>query len=249
MQPANFFSSGSPYLSHPLLTPERTAMEIDFILSRFRLREGARILDVGCGTGRHSLELAKRGYKVVGIDPSAAMIAAARSKASVNDPIPEFIRARGEDLTTTQSFDASICLFTTLGQMADEQDNHALIKRVYEVLRPGGTFAVEIPNREWVRRNLKTNERFGNETHYTQVTRHYEPEGHFVEEVFNVTTPQSEQIYLLRYRIYNQDELLKLLKETGFQIFETYGGYDGAPLEADSPLMIVFAHNPEPSEL
>lgn len=223
-------------------------MEIDFILSHISLRAGARILDMGCGPGRHSLELAKRGYKVIGIDPSAAMIAAARSRARESNLNLDFFQARGEDFITTQSFDASICLFTSLGQMANEQDNHALVDRVYQILRPGGYFAVEIPNREWVRHNLKTNERFGNESHYTQIARHYEPEEHIVEEVFNVVSPENEQIFLLRYRVYNQDELLKLLNKAGFQVFETCGGYDGAPLDADNPVMIAFARKPEPPE-
>ena len=81
MSTPNFFSPGSPYLDHPLLTPERTAAEIDFVLAQTALPPGARLLDVGCGPGRHSLELARRGYQVMGIDPSGAMIAAAKRTA------------------------------------------------------------------------------------------------------------------------------------------------------------------------
>jgi len=64
---ANFFEPGSPFLKHPLLTPERTAAEIDFILSVLPLEAGDRILDIGCGFGRHSHELARRGFDVLGI--------------------------------------------------------------------------------------------------------------------------------------------------------------------------------------
>ena len=61
----NFFEHGSPYLQHPLLTPERTAEEVDFILSILPVEPGDKFLDIGCGFGRHSLELALRGFSVL----------------------------------------------------------------------------------------------------------------------------------------------------------------------------------------
>ncbi|VAW34300.1 hypothetical protein MNBD_CHLOROFLEXI01-407, partial [hydrothermal vent metagenome] len=78
----NFFTEGSPFLNHPLLTAVRTAQEVDFIEDQFKLPTGAHILDVGCGFGRHSIELARRGFAVTGIDPAAAMIAAAQKRAA-----------------------------------------------------------------------------------------------------------------------------------------------------------------------
>jgi len=58
-----------------------TSAEVDFIEKEMHHRKNARILDVGCGTGRHAIELAKRGYSVVGIDLSESMLAHARKKA------------------------------------------------------------------------------------------------------------------------------------------------------------------------
>ena len=77
----NFFDAGSPFLKHPLLTAERTAQEIDFIEEYLTVSPGACILDVGCGFGRHSIELARRDFDVTGIDPSAAMIAVAQERS------------------------------------------------------------------------------------------------------------------------------------------------------------------------
>ena len=76
-----FFDDGSPYLSHPLLTEERTQRELAAIEELIGPLRGP-VLDIGCGFGRHSVALADRGLEVVGIDPSATMIAAAQRRAA-----------------------------------------------------------------------------------------------------------------------------------------------------------------------
>ena len=71
-QVRNFFDDGSPYLGHPLLTAERTATEIDEV-ERLTGSVSGRVLDIGCGFGRHSIELASRFADVTGIDPSSTI--------------------------------------------------------------------------------------------------------------------------------------------------------------------------------
>ena len=133
----NFFEVGSPFLKHPLLTAERTSAEIDFILAQLALPDGARVLDVGCGFGRHSIELARRGFAVTGIDPSAAMIDAARERDEGDLVNFEVISA--EKYTTSDPFDAVICLFTTLGQITGESDNVELLLSIGDALKPDGS--------------------------------------------------------------------------------------------------------------
>ena len=62
MESPNFFRDNSPFLRHPLLTAERTAAEIDFLTPRLGITPTDRVLDIGCGFGRHSIELARRGF-------------------------------------------------------------------------------------------------------------------------------------------------------------------------------------------
>lgn len=244
MRMANFFEYGSPYLAHPLLTPERTALEVDFLLAGANLPVGARILDIGCGPGRHSIELASRGYPVVGIDPSPAMIAEARRRSAQAGVTPEFIEVAGEDFAAKEPFDAALCLFTTLGQIREQGDNRRLVKRVSLALRPGGIFAVEVPQRAFAVSNLKTEERFGAGERYTDVSRAYDPETNVVTEVFRVVSPRQTDEYVLRYRLFDWEELAGLLREAGFSITAEYGSYTGEPLESASPLMLLLARTP-----
>jgi 2-polyprenyl-3-methyl-5-hydroxy-6-metoxy-1,4-benzoquinol methylase len=235
----NFFGEGSPYLNHPLLTAERTARDVELILVQLELSPGARVLDVGCGPGRHTVELARRGYEVLGIDPSRAMIEAARARAAASDVAPDFRQVGGESFRAEREFDAAICLFTTLGQISEQGENSGLVPRVYDALCPGGYFVVETPQREWVVRHLERAERLGAGERYTDVTRQYDAKAKTVTEVFKVVSPQVTESYLLRYRLYSRTELSGLLEGAGFTIVASFGNYEGDPLGPDSAVMLL----------
>lgn len=244
MTSPNFFTENSPYLQHPLLTAERTAKEVDFIISQLNLPPTASLLDVGCGFGRHSIELAQRGYAVVGLDPSVAMIAAAQAGAELAGVSVDFRQVRGESFTTRQQFDAALCLFTTLGQVSESGENSGLVAQVYKALKPGGRFVVEVPQRETTVRNLKTFEKFGQGDRYTAVTRQFNPDNNTITETFNVVSPSSTRQYLLCYRLYSLAELNSLLDQAGFSVVTTYADYEGTPLGPESPTMLVTSVKP-----
>lgn len=67
-----FFNGHAPKYMNEVFT-KNTAEEVDFVIDELRLKPGAAILDVGCGTGRHAVALARKGYSVTGIDLSSAM--------------------------------------------------------------------------------------------------------------------------------------------------------------------------------
>ena len=240
-----FFAENSPFLQHPLLTPERTAGEIDFILSQLNLSPAARVLDVGCGFGRHSLELARRGYFVVAIDPSAAMIAAAQKRAALANISVDFRPLKGESFTTPQPFDAALCLFTTLGQIFEGEENSALAAQAYNALKPGGKFVVEVPQKEATVQNLRPADKFGQGDRYTTVTRRFNAGDNTVTEIFTVISPEATKTYLLRYRLYSRPELTALLHQAGFSVIASYADYQGAPLSPASPTMLVISAKPE----
>ena len=137
----NFFDLHSPYLAHPLLTPERTALEIDHLVRILGVGPGATVLDIGCGFGRHSIEMATRGIRAFGIDPSEAMIAAANERAAAAGVDAEFRQQNGESLAASSAFDGAIVMFTTLGQINDlGADNRTLLVRALEAVQPGVGF-------------------------------------------------------------------------------------------------------------
>jgi len=88
----NFFDAHAPIYEENEFT-KNIAREVDFVLEELELPSGASILDIGCGTGRHSVELAKRGYAVTGLDLSAEMLAMAAEAADASGIRVEWVHS------------------------------------------------------------------------------------------------------------------------------------------------------------
>jgi SAM-dependent methyltransferase len=99
------------------------------------------ILDVGCGTGRHSVELAKRGYRVTGIDLSEDQLKAARKKAADANVQVEFIRMDARNIELSEKIDLAIMLCEGGFPLMDtDEENFDILKNVVSTLNPGGKF-------------------------------------------------------------------------------------------------------------
>lgn len=139
---AEFFDGHAPYYDENSFT-KNTIAEVQFLTEALGLSPGAAVLDVGCGSGRHAIELARRGYRVTGLDLSAGMLEQARAKARAAGVQ---VTWRHEDATTFvvgEPFEAVICLcegaFGLLGQGEDAIGQPlAILQRVAAALQPAG---------------------------------------------------------------------------------------------------------------
>ena len=241
MSENSFFRPDSPYLGHPLLTAERSASEVDFLESVWPIKPGARILDVGCGFGRHSVELARRGYAVVGIDPAAAMIEAARRRAAEAAVAVDFRQVHGETFSDPHLFDGAICLFTSLGQVEGGVDNLGLLPKVHRALKNGANFIVEVPQREAAVQQLRPYDRFGSGEAFTEISRSHDDQRHVINEYFRVVNNNNEMKFHLSYRLFTLEELRELLGKAGFIVEHEWGDYVGTKLSTDQPMMLLMA--------
>jgi SAM-dependent methyltransferase len=104
----------------------------------------ANVLDLGCGTGGHAIPLAKRGYRVTGVDRSPQMLDAARNKAAgLTDP-PDFREGDVTAVRLDMKFDAVVMMFAVLGYQAEPADLAATVATVREHLRDGGVFIADV---------------------------------------------------------------------------------------------------------
>jgi SAM-dependent methyltransferase len=121
-----------------------TVQEVDHVTSALGLRRGERVLDVGCGTGRHAHELARRGIQVHGIDISQRFIDLATAAAG---PLATFERADARSMVFESEFDAVICLCQgAFGMMTADGDDGAVVAGLARALKPGGRLALSAFN-------------------------------------------------------------------------------------------------------
>ena len=236
---AFFDGHAARYLDEPFTRATET--EVAFLEEILALRSGARILDVGCGTGRHAVRLARDGYRVTGVDISAGMLARASEAACAADVSIELLQADATRMEPGVDFDAAICLcegaFTLLGA-DDDPDEHdrAILRRIRAALRPGAPFVLTASSAlRQVRRATDDDVAAGRFDPTTLVeTSVYETEG-----------PEGPIVVEGRERSYMPGELARVVREAGFVVEHVWGGTAGdwgaRPVRLDEYELMVVA--------
>ncbi len=148
---AHWFESVARYLGDSYLKysfTKGTKQEIDFLVEALPLVGGDRVIDIGCGPGRHCNELAIRGYKAFGIDISAAFIEQASASAVEGASFRRLdVRLLQDEIELHGKFDVAICLCQgAFGVMLDDSDDLDVLRGAAAVLRPGGLLALSAFN-------------------------------------------------------------------------------------------------------
>lgn len=145
-----FFDIHAPHYMKNGFT-RNTVNEVDFIINELQLAEGRSILDIGCGTGRHSIEFAKRNYKVTGVDISSGMLSEAKKTAAKEKVEVEWVRMDAVKFSPTKQYDAVICLcegaFGLVGRDEEPIERDlAILQNIADALKPNGRFILTTIN-------------------------------------------------------------------------------------------------------
>lgn len=218
-----FFDSHAPYYDENPFT-QHTEKEVDFFLAMFPLLAGASILDMGCGTGRHSVELAKRGYKVTGVDISSGMLAEARKKADAAGVTVQWVEADAtQPLNLPDSFDAAISLceggFGLIGQGEDpEAHDLSILKNISAHLKPAAPFLLTALNGYQVIRQMKDE--------FIQAGR-FDPATMVSNYEDQWDLPEGSRIVKIHERLFIPPEMVRLLAQAGLRCDRIFGGTAG----------------------
>ncbi|HEX5587951.1 MAG TPA: class I SAM-dependent methyltransferase [Acidimicrobiia bacterium] len=149
---------GTAYLRNAFT--KGTEQEVDFLLDALALAPGMRVLDVGCGPGRHSLALSRRGIEVVGVDHSATFVELARAAAADEGLGARFEELDVRDLAFDGEFDAVLCLCQGGFGLLGGRDEPEVFARVARAIRPGGRLALTAFSAAFAIRFLEDGESF-----------------------------------------------------------------------------------------
>ncbi|MGD8317355.1 MAG: class I SAM-dependent methyltransferase, partial [Myxococcales bacterium] len=130
-------------------TPKEVGVECDFIERALRIPVGSRVLDVGCGLGAQTVELASRGYHLLGLDISPTMISRANDEAEDRGLQIEFVLGDMREAVFEDPFDALLCWGTTFGYF-DEADNERTIRQFHRAIKPNGVLLLDVVNRDFM---------------------------------------------------------------------------------------------------
>jgi len=210
-----------------------TGREVAFLIEELNLPKGSTILDIGCGTGRHAVELARYGFQVTGVDLSSGMLRHARQAAEDAGVELELIQADATKFRTHRQFDAAICLcegaFCLLGLEEDPHEHDlAILGNISNSLKRGGRLIMTA---------LSALKKIREHSDEDIASGKFDP-GYVIEKCeMEYDTPEGKKSVEVRERAYLASELRLMLKLTGFEVENIWGGTAGnwgrRPIELD----------------
>ncbi len=222
---------------------DRTPGEVDAIERLLEIRPPLKILDLACGQGRHSIELARRGYEVTGLDQSRYLLDVAAQRAAAAGVTVRWVEGdMRQPLPVPGGYDVAVNLFTSFGYFADDADDLMVLRAVAVVLRPGGRFLLELLNGERIMHTFEEREwiPFGETTVLER--RRLDRHRRRMEVDRTIVRDGQEEETSHTLRLYSGRELTVLAKRAGFDVIQLYGGWDGEPLTEDSLRVVAVAH-------
>jgi SAM-dependent methyltransferase len=218
----SFFDAHAPHYMQNVFV-QWTATEVTFLEELAELRYGASVLDLGCGTGRHAVEFAKRGYSVTGVDLSEGMLAQAREAAEREGVAVEWLHADAQTVRLDKRFDLVVCLCEGgFGLVDDGQEpvahDLAILRTAYEHLKPGGLFVMTALNGYSVIRQMSDEVvKAGAFDPSTMISQY--------QDTWNL--PEGPKQMSIRERVFIAPEVVAMMHHVGFQVEAVWGGTAG----------------------
>ncbi len=217
-----FFDTFAPRYDDESFT-KNTAAEVEFVVAHAAPPAGGAILDLGCGTGRHSVPLASRGFRVTGVDLSGGMLDLAAQRARAAGVSVELVRADAVDFVRPEAFDVVVCLCEGAFCLLREGDDplrrdEAILRNIAASLRPGG---VVILNALSALRAVRA------ATQEDVARGRFDPTTMTVRSDVYDLVPDAASLGELRERLYTAPELRRMAVDAGLTVRGVHGGTAG----------------------
>ncbi len=231
----------------PMGFHKQTIRETQFILNSLSVGHGGRILDLCCGFGRHTIEMAKRGYDMVGLDLSLPLLQKGLNEAQRRKLSIKFIHGDIRELNFNGVFDAAFCVHTSFGYF-DDKTNLSVLQGVFNGLKAGGRFMVEVLNRDYIIQQLPRRKWWeGSDCLFLEeVSFNYETSVLHNKRTFifdDNRPPWEQHIYI---RLFSLHEIQGMMRMAGYNLLQVSGSIAsrGAFFGTESPHIILLGEKP-----
>ena len=237
----NFWQVAAPWL-FPQDRWENAEQEVDNLLKLMELPEGASVLDLACGPGRHALEFARRGFHVTGVDRTQKYLAEARRRSKEAGLTVEWIEADMREFQRPGEFDAAVSLFTSFGYFENPEEDITVLANVLDALKQGGRLVIDMVGKEVLARIFQPRDwdRLDDGSialFERRITRDWS----WIENTWILYHDGRFQEFQLGHRLYAAAELKAMLEGVGFERISVYGGTDGCAYDNKAKRLVVLA--------
>lgn len=202
--------------------------EARFILDTLKVKKGEKLLDIPCGTGRHSKFFSVAGAEVTGIDINSTCISWAK-KDNKGRSI-RFEKGNMGNLSKYRGkFDVLANLFTSFGYFDSEDENDQVMREFVSVLKPGGRIALSLINKDWLLKVFKpaSQVKLGKET-IIEAREYYHQTSTVTAHWFHLNKSHTKaDVYFNKVRVYSKEEMVELMQRCGLKKIKVYGSYSG----------------------
>jgi len=228
-----------------MFTPQRVAntpVEAEKVVDLLEIAPPDHILDLGCGIGRFSLELARRGFQVTGVDRTRSYLDQTREQAEKEGLNIEYIRDDMRTFSRPDSFNSVISMFTSFGYFEDPEDDRQVVVNVFDSLKTGGTFIIDAQGKETLARKFR--ERDWNEAdgviwlQERKVSQNWS----WMWNRWIMLKDKERTEFEISHRLYAGTEMATLLTGCGFKQVDIYGNFDGDPYDHKARRLVVVGH-------
>jgi ubiquinone/menaquinone biosynthesis C-methylase UbiE len=244
MAAENWFNSDDYWLSNiPVLfhkdRMKNTGSEIEALLRLTKTKSPASVLDLCCGIGRHSIELARRGLQVTGVDITRPYLDIARQKANEEDVAIQFVEGDSRTYCQPDCFDLVINMFHSFGYFKEPSDDLKVLENAYRSLKPGGKIVIELVGKEMMAASFaeKSKHEYDEYTLFTE--NKVFQDWSWLEIKWTVVKGDWQKQYESANRLYSAGELKDHLREKGFRNVNAYGNFLGFPYTHKSKIMVI----------
>ncbi len=235
----NFFDDNYLKIYLENQDPILTKKQVDLIINELSLNAFDRILDLGCGIGRHLIEIGKRGFFGVGIDFNDKYIDLAnRSKGDLKNI--EFIKMDMREIDFENEFDGVISMWTSFGYFSDEE-NFSLLKKINRALKKKKRFLLDIENIYYMLKNLPKERWERKEDYFLLEKNELNIKTSRLKTERFIIKENEIKSYKRVYRIFTLKEIELYLKEAGFLILKIFGGYEKEKFNSQSKRLIIIS--------